>query len=224
MLDHPRFFDFAADHIAGRIVQVEEGRVRLAAGLDEVRGLVRASRIDGAVVGDDSDSHALDPGMTTHRGAAIILAELEEIRVVANACDDLLHVDRALVVHRHDAKQFFAIQAWWFEVLRRIGRHVAVPVDLPQHFAGDANGIAIVFGQIVPKSRDGRVHDGAAQFFFGRDFTGGSHQQWWSGEESARAAAHHDDVVGQAGLVGATGGRGSMRYRDHGQAGGRHER
>ena len=58
------------------------------------------------------------------------------------------------------------------------------------------------------------MHLGAAELFLGRDLAGGGFQQRRAGEERAGAAAHHHDVVGQPGLVGAAGGRRTMRHRD----------
>ena len=71
-----------------------------------MRRLVGAGHIERAVVGDDADRLALDAGVAADGGGAVIGAELGEIGIVDEARDRLAHVDRPLVIHRHDAEQF----------------------------------------------------------------------------------------------------------------------
>ena len=111
VLDHAGFFIGLADHVAGGVVEIEQRRARLAAGLDEMRRLVGAGNVERAVIGDDADRLALDAGMAADGGGAVIGAEFGEIGIVDKARDRLAHVDRPLVVHRHDAEQFFRIVA-----------------------------------------------------------------------------------------------------------------
>ena len=109
VLDHAGLFIGLADHVAGGVVEIEQRRARLAAGLDEMRRLVGAGNVERAVVGDDADRLALDAGVAADGGRAVIGAELGEIGIVDEARDRLAHVDRPLVVHRHDAEQFFRV-------------------------------------------------------------------------------------------------------------------
>ena len=74
-----------------------------------MRRLVGTGGIERTVIGDDADRLALDARVAAYRGGPVIGAELGEIGVVDNARDHLPHVDRPLVVHRHDAEQFFRI-------------------------------------------------------------------------------------------------------------------
>ena len=76
-----------------------------------MRRLVGAVGIERAVVGDDADRLAFDAGVPAHRGRTIIGAELGEIGIVDDPRDHLAHVDRPLVIHRHDAQQFLGIMA-----------------------------------------------------------------------------------------------------------------
>jgi hypothetical protein len=92
------------------------------------------------------------------------------------------------------------------ESARPLIGQIAVPVDVGQDLAGDAQPVAVVFGQVVAQARDRRVHDGAAQLFFGGDLARGGLEQRRAGQEGARAVADQDDVVGQPGLVGAARG------------------
>ncbi len=68
------------------------------------------------------------------------------------------------------------------------------------------------------------MHLGAAELFLGRDLAGRGLQQRRPGEEGAGAAADHDDVVGQAGLIGAARGGRTVRDGDDRQAGRREPR
>ena len=77
----------------------------------KVRRLVGAGYIERAVIGDDADRLPLDAGMAAHGGGAVVCAEFGEIGIVDEARDGLAHVDGTLVVHRHDAEQFFRIVA-----------------------------------------------------------------------------------------------------------------
>ena len=86
-------------------------------------------------------------GMATDRCGAVVGAELDEIGIIDNARDYLSHVDRALVVHRHDAKQFFRIMARL--AMWRRTRCGAVPFEAGHDLARDTQGVAVVLGQIV---------------------------------------------------------------------------
>ena len=160
--------------------------------------------------------------MAADGGRPVVGAEFEEVGIVDETRDHLLHVDRPLVVHRHHAQQLFGVVARRLEVAHL--ERLRGPVDLPQHLAGDAHRVAVVLGQVVAQTRDAGVHLGAAQLFFGGHLAGGGLQQRRAGQEGPRAAAHHDDVVGQAGLVGAARGRRAVGDGDHRRAGGRHAR
>ena len=76
-----------------------------------MRRLVGAGHVERTVIGDDADRLPLDAGVAADGGGAVIGAELGEIGIVDEARDGLPHVDWTLVVHRHDAKQFFRVIA-----------------------------------------------------------------------------------------------------------------
>src|SRR6202158_6328945 len=63
VLDHAAFLIGFADHVAGGVVEIEQRRPRLAAGLNEMRRLVGAGGIERAVIGDDADRLSLDAGV-----------------------------------------------------------------------------------------------------------------------------------------------------------------
>ena len=127
-------------------------------------------------------------------------------------------------VRRHQAQQFLGV------VARRAvgpGGHrggMAVPLDVGQDLARDAQRVAIVFGQVVAQSGDRGVHLGAAELLLGGDLAGGCLQQRGAGKKGARAPAHEHDVVRQTGLVGPASGRRAVGHGHHRQPGGRHQR
>ena len=82
-------------------------------------------------------------------------------------------------------------------------------------------GAGVVVGDVLGQAGDGGVHVGAAERLVVGDLAGGGLEQRRAGEEGAAAAADHDHVVGQAGHVGAAGGRRAVHDADHRQAGGR---
>ena len=91
-----------------------------------MRRLVGAGGIERAVIGDDADRLAFDPGVAAHGGGTVIGAEFGEIGIVDDPRDHLAHVDRPLVIHRHDAEQFFGVMAR--RAMRRRGPGSAGPI------------------------------------------------------------------------------------------------
>jgi hypothetical protein len=192
------------DHVAGGVVQIEQRRARLAADLNEMRRLVGARRIERTVIGDDPDRLAFDPRVPAHRGRTVIGAKLSEIGIIDNPRDHLAHIDRTLVVHRHDAQQFLGVMTR--RAMHRRVRARPVPFQIGHDVARNTQSVAVVFGEIVAETGNTGMHLGAAEFLLGGDLSGCGLQQRRACEKGAGAAAHHHDVIRQAGLVGAARG------------------
>lgn len=227
VLDHAGALVGLADHVAGGVLQIDDRRAALAAGLDEVGRLVGAVGIDRAVVADDADRVTLQRGMRRHRGRAVQRLEFEEVRVIDQARDDFAHVHRLAAIGRHDAEQFLRIETRTAGHAGRRhgrGREMAGPVQALHHFTCQPDTVGIVLGHVLAEAGHRGVHLGTAQVFLGRDLAGGGQQQRRSGEEGTRPAPHHDHVVRQARHVGAAGRRRTVHHGDHGQPGGRHAR
>jgi len=60
-----------------------------------------------------------------------------------------------------------------------------LPAGAGHHLARQAQGFAVVLGQVFAQAGDGGVHLGAAQFFFGGHFAGGGQQQRRAGQKRA---------------------------------------
>ena len=91
-----------------------------------MRRLVGAIGIERTVIGDDPDRLAFDAGVPAHGRRTVIGAELGEIGIVDEPRDRLAHVDRPLVVHRHDAQQFLGIMTR--RTVRGFDLHSADPI------------------------------------------------------------------------------------------------
>ena len=74
-----------------------------------MRRLVGAGGIERAVIGDDADRLAFDPGVAADGGGSVVGAKFGEVGIVDDARNHLAHVDRPLVIHRHDAEQLFGV-------------------------------------------------------------------------------------------------------------------
>ena len=83
-----------ADDEAGDVLQEDERDAAQVAQLDEVRRLQRRLREQHAVVGDDADEEAVEPGEAGDERRAVALLELVEARAVDEPRDDLADVVR----------------------------------------------------------------------------------------------------------------------------------
>ncbi|MCY1510566.1 hypothetical protein D9M68_449480 [compost metagenome] len=95
-----------------------------------------------------------------------------------------------------------------------MGLHQRLPIKATDYATGDADRVAVILGQILSQARGARVHLGAAQFLFRRDFTRCSLEQRRPGQEGTGAAAHHDHDIRQPRHIGAACRARTMLYRD----------
>src|SRR4029077_13204838 len=148
VLDDAGALGLAADHVAGRVLQVDDRHVGLAAEWDDLRRLGRAVDIDRPVVADEADGVPFDLGVAAYRVRAVERLEIEEIGFVDDAGDDLAHVVRLAVVARHDAGQLLGRIARLLEGLSLAWRELFIPRKLGHDFARDADAVRIVLGQV----------------------------------------------------------------------------
>jgi hypothetical protein len=212
VLDDAGALGFAADHVAGRVLKVDDRHVGLTAELDELRRLGRAVGVDRPVVADEADGAPFDLGVAAYRVRAVERLEIEEIGFVDDAGDDLAHVVRLAVVARHDAGQLLGRIARLLEGLLLARRELFIPRKLGHDFARDSDAVRIVLGEIFAEAGDCRVHFRAAKLFVGRDLAGRGAQQRRAGEKDLGATAHQDHVVRQAGQVRTAGGWGAVHH------------
>ena len=195
----------APDDEAGDVLQEHQRNAAQVAQLDEVRGLQRRLGEQHAVVGDDADQEAVEPGEAGDQRAAVALLELVEARAVDHPRDDLADLVRLARVGVHDAVDLARVVE---RVLRRghVGRRVlcaccSVADDRP----GEVQRVVVVFGEVVGDAREPRVDVGAAELL-GRHFFAGRRLHERRAAEEDRAGALDDDrFVGHRRHVGAAG-------------------
>src|SRR5262249_48329867 len=136
--------------------------------------------------------------------------ELEELRGIDQTCDDLAYVIGDAIVDRYHTAQLIGAVARLPRGLAVERRQSLVPSERAHDLARDAQGVGIVFGEILRHARYGGVHLGPAEFLVAGNLAGGGLQQRWTGEEDLRTSSYHDNVVAQPRVIGASGGRGAM--------------
>ncbi len=165
-----------------------------------------------AVVGDDADGVAVDPGEAGHQGGAVLGLELGEAAAVDQPGDHLAHVVRRARVHRHGSVQACRVHGGRFGRAERPGpgRARAEPGD---DRPDDGERVGVVLGQVVRHARGAGVQVAAAQLLRGDHLAGRRlHQRRAAEEDRAlvaddhRLVAHRRDV-GAARRAGAQDGR-----------------
>ena len=89
-----------ADDEAGDVLQEDQRDAAQVAQLDEVRRLERRLGEQHAVVGDDADEEAVQPGEAGDQRRAVALLELVEPRAIDDPRDDFADVVRLAQVRR----------------------------------------------------------------------------------------------------------------------------
>src|SRR5690606_19312086 len=92
---------------AGDVNEGEQGDVEDVAEADEARGLVGGVDVEGAgleggLVGDDAGDDALDAAEADDHVFGEVAMDVEEVAVVHESGDDLVHVDGGLGVGGHE--------------------------------------------------------------------------------------------------------------------------
>ena len=188
----------AADHEAGDVLQEHQRDAALVAQLDEVRALERRLAEQDAVVGDDADLVAPDPGEAADQGLAVQLLELVEPAAVDDPADHLAHVVRRAGVGRAPRRRGSR------------GPRAAPRRSLTgsSDGAGPARGsvstiertiasaCGVVVGEVVDDAGRAGVHVAAAELLGGDDLAGrGLHQRRAAEEDRALVADDHGLVA-----------------------------
>jgi hypothetical protein len=141
VLCDPSVLVLPPDHEARDVLQEQEGHAALRAQFDEVRTLLRRLREQDAIVGDDSDRHAVEAREPGNQRRAVARLELVEARTVDKAGDDLAHVVGLAGILRDDAVEFGRI------VERLLARlhgdpHLRHAVEISDDPARQVDGVA----------------------------------------------------------------------------------
>ena len=125
--------------------------------------------------------------------------------VGTNPRHQFTHVIRRAVIAGNHTRQFIGIIERLAVAATRGGDAALVPLQAMHKLAAHLYRLPVVFCQVLCQSGNTGVHFGAAQFFFSGDFPGGGLEQWWPGEEGAAIVFNRNDIVAEAGHIGAAG-------------------
>ncbi len=159
MLDGAAPLRRRADHVASGVLQEDQRRAGLVTQLYELPGLGRAGGLDRAVVTQDANQMALHSGVATDHFTSVGSLELQKIRTVDQAGDDLAYVIGFALIGGDYAHQFLLVKQR-FGKCGGSGR--GVPTQLVHHLTRHANGMSVVFAQVFAQTRHLGVGFGAS--------------------------------------------------------------
>ena len=221
MLDGAASLGHRTDHVAGGVLQEDQGRAALVAQLDELASFGGARRLDRSVVAQDADQMPLQPGVTAHHVGCVLGLELQKIGPVHETGNDFPHVVGFALVGWYQTQQFLLVEQGFGKFLRCLQR---VPLQLVEHFTCHADRVRVVLAQVLAQARNSRMGLGTANFVLGAILTDGGFDQRRSGQKNVGASAHQNHVVRQAWQVSTTGSGGAMHDGNLRQTGSRHAR
>src|SRR6185437_12256302 len=88
MLDDAAPLRLGADHVARRVLEIDDRRAGLAHELDELPGLGRAISVDRPVIADEAAGMPLDLSLAAHGVDTEMLLEVEKVGAIDEARDD----------------------------------------------------------------------------------------------------------------------------------------
>lgn len=151
-----------ADHEAGDVLQEQQRDAALVAQLDEVGALLGRFGEQDAVVGDDPDRVAVDPGEAGDQGLPELGLELREPGAVGDARDDLAYVVGGAGVRGDGAVEAVGVDLGLHGGPDGPGQRPARGErggDVPH----DPQGVGVVLGEVVGDAGDPGVHLAAAE-------------------------------------------------------------
>ena len=164
---------------------------------------------------------ALHPGMATHHLRGVFGLELQKVRAINQAGDDLAHVVGLALVRRHDAHQFLFIKQ---RLGMAGGSGCDVPAQLVHHLARHGNGVGIVLTQVLAQPGDPGMGLGTAQLVFRAVLANGGLHQRWASQKDIGTTPHQNHIVRQARQISTTRSGRAMHHRNLRQTHGRHAR
>ena len=218
MLDDAAALVLGADHVAGRVVHEQQGRVVPVRQFDELGGLLRLfAEQHAARVGEHANGVAVDLRPAGDEAGAVQRLELVEVAAVDDAGEDVARVEGGAQVLGDDAEQLVRGEPRRHHLGagRAPGLAPAEPAD---DAAGESRGVLLVAGEVVGQTRDARVHVGAAERLLVGDLARRGLDQRRTGEEDHRLVLDHHHVVAHARHVGAARGGVAVHHGDGGDA------
>ncbi len=214
----------------GHVDEGEHRDVERVAGAHEACGLLGGVDVEGAgelhrLVGHDADRPALDAAVADHDVGGEQLHHLEELFVVEDRPDDLVHVV-GLVGAVGDERVEAAVEVGDLEVGTPSRRHSVVRRgvvevvlrQVGQQRLGVLQRVLLVGAHVVGVARLGVVRPGAAELLHGDVLAGDGLDHVGTGDEHVGGAVDHDREVGDRGGVDVPAGAGAhdqADLRDH---------
>ena len=186
-----------------------------------MRRFGRTGGLDGAVVTQDADQLAMDPGVATHHLRGVAGLELQEIRCIHQTGNHLAHIVGFALVRRNNAHELLLVIQ---RLLPVRGRSHRVPAQLVHHLARHGDSVGIVFTEVLPQASDLRMGFSSTQFVLRTVLADSGLDQWRACQKDIGAPSHQNHVVRKAWQIGAAGSGRSMHYRNLRQARSRHAR
>ena len=209
----PALLVLLADHEARDVLEEDERDAPLARELDEVRALLRGLGEEDALIREDSDRVALDPGEPADERRAVELLELVESRAVDDAADHGARVELVLEVLGDEPVEVLRVE-------RRLLRRRELPgrrergIEVAHDLAGDRERVLVGRGEVVGDARAARVDVGASELLGCDVLPGrGLHERRPADEDRSGPVDDHG-LVRHRGHVGAARGARAHDDRD----------
>ncbi len=197
------------------------------AGADESRGLLRGVDVEaagelGRLVGDDADAATVDATEADDDVRRAPGLDLEELVVVEDAADDLVHVVRLVRRVRDEGVEFEIL--FGERVLDRSGGRLGdgqrggsaavVARQVAQQLLDVIERVLLVGGDVVRDAGLRHVRLCTAEVFHRDVLAGDGLDHVGAGDEHLAGLVDHDDEVGQCGGVDVAAGRCAHDQRD----------
>ena len=157
----------------------------------------------------------LHTGVATHHLGRVLGLELQKVRAIDQAGDDLAHVIGLALIGGDDTHQFLLVEQR-LGTLQCDGR--TVPAQLVHDFARHANSMGIVLSQVLTQTRDLGMGLCTTQLIVGAILANGGLDQRRAGQEDTALPAHQNHIVRQTRQIGTTGRAGAVHHCDLRQA------
>lgn len=210
-----------AGHEAGHILQGEEGNVEAVAEAHEASALdagvvVEHSGHDLGLVGHDAHGAAIESGEAHHQVGGEGLVDLQEVAIIHQGVDHVLHVVGLVGALRQHGVQLGGGPIHGIGAGHEGGLLLVVLGQEGEQAAGVGDGLFLVGGHEVGHTALGGVDAGAAELLGGDILPGHLLHHLGAREEHVAVALGHGDEIRDGGTVHRAAGAGPQDQADLG--------
>src|SRR5262249_42723074 len=152
-----------AHHVTSDVLQKHERGLPLTADLDEMRGLQRALAEQHAVVGENANRVAVDPGPSRDERRAVARFELVKAATVDDARQELADLVGLARVPRYEPVELLGVVCGRLRRRYPLERKLLGEGQVRKDRAHDLERVGIIVGEMVRHTRDTRVHVAASE-------------------------------------------------------------